>query len=626
MFRSMARTLPFVLLAACAAEDDISTGDLGDLEGLEEAGQALTDLSAQCATVGTTVTVTLNADDVAMVGRTSDGKFAINGFQCGTLSATAVKRLEVNGGAGAQTLILDYLNGVFAPGLVGGPSVIVDLGADADAFKMRGSKAVDSWNFGSTGITINGDAYLDVTVANAESFTVALGDGNDVFSAAGTVATGGAPFATAITVHGGIGNDSIRGGSGDDFYFGGAGNDTFLGGTVIDGADEVNGGDDTDVMDYSLRAIDLVVTVDGTDDDGEDTDDDGTADEADNVQIDVETVKGGTADDVLTGRDDANLVDTLYGGAGNDTLAGLLGADVLYGDAGDDVFDEGAVTNGGDVFNGGVGSDTVSYTARTADVTVVIDSLANDGEDAEADKVMVDVENVTGGTGDDAITGSAVANVLDGGDGGDTMSGGEGADTLVGGLGIDTLNGGGGNDTFDEGDLINGGDTFNGGAGVDTVDYSARTMDTTIVLGGADDSGEATETDTVAVDVENVLGGEGVDTITGSDVDNRLEGGLGDDVIGGGAGKDTILGGDGADALTGGAGDDTIDGGAAIDTINGGDGADQLDGGDGDDIINGDAGDDIIDGGAGDDVVDCGLGDSDILLDATATAPVACEL
>ena len=36
MFRSMARTLPFVLLAACAAEDGISTGDLGDLEGIEE--------------------------------------------------------------------------------------------------------------------------------------------------------------------------------------------------------------------------------------------------------------------------------------------------------------------------------------------------------------------------------------------------------------------------------------------------------------------------------------------------------------------------------------------------------------------------------------------------------------
>jgi Ca2+-binding RTX toxin-like protein len=627
MFRSMARTLPFVLLAACAAEDGVSTGDLGDLEGIEEAGQALTDLSGRCAvTNNTTITVTLQADDVAMIGRTADGKFAINGYQCGTLSATAVKRLDIQADAGAQTVILDYLNGVFAPGVQGTVSVTVDLGADTDSFKMRGSKAADSWTFGSTGITVNGDAFADITVADVESFTVALGDGNDVFSAAGSVATGGAAFATAVTVHGGNGNDSIRGGAGDDFYFGGAGTDTFLGGTVIDGADEVNGGDDADVMDYSLRGVGLVVTVDGTDDDGEDTDADGTADEEDNIQLDVETLKGSTVADTLTGRDDDDLVDTIYGGAGNDTIAGLLGADVLYGDAGDDVFAEGDVTNGGDVFNGGLGSDTVSYTERTEDVTVIIDALANDGEDAEADKIMVDVENVTGGAGVDSLTGSAVANVLDGGDGNDTLNGGEGADTLRGGLDTDVLNGGGGNDTFDEGDTINDNDTFNGGLGVDTVDYSARTEDTTIHIAGGAVSGEATENDTVAVDVENVKGGEGVDTITGSDVDNRIECGDGADVVNAGAGKDTVLGGPGADELYGDDGDDTIDGGADANEIHGGAGADQLDGGAAIDTIFGDAGDDIVDGGADDDVVDCGDGDSDILLDATAPTPVACEL
>jgi Ca2+-binding RTX toxin-like protein len=626
MFRSMARTLPFVLLAACAAEDGISTGDLGDLEGIEEAGQALTDLSAQCSTTGTTVTVTLNADDVAMIGRTADGKFAINGFQCGTLSATAVKKLDVSGGAGSQTVILDYMYGIFAPGLQAGAQVTVNLGADADSFKMRGSKAADSWVFGSTGITVNGDPFVDITVQNVESFTVALGDGNDVFSGAGSVATGGAAFATAVTVHGGAGNDSIRGGAGDDFYFGGPGNDTFLGGATMDGADEVNGGDDVDVMDYSARTVGLLVTVDGTDDDGEDTDADGTSDEEDNIMLDVETLKGSTVDDNLSGRDDEDLVDTIYGGAGDDIIAGLAGDDLLYGDAGNDTFDEGDETNGGDVFNGGLGTDTVDYSARTEDVTVIIDAVNNDGEDAETDKVMVDVENVTGGAGGDTLTGSAVANVLDGGDGDDTLNGGEGADTLRGGLGTDTLNGGGGNDTFAEGDEINGGDTFNGNAGIDTVDYSLRTEDTTISIGGGAVSGEATENDTVAADVENVKGGEGIDTITGSDLDNKLEGGDGADVIVGGKGKDTILGGVGGDTLSGGEGDDTIDGGADDDTINGGDGADQLDGGDGEDTINGDAGDDIIDGGAGDDVVDCGLGDSDILLDATAPTPVACEL
>ena len=40
--------------------------------------------------------------------------------------------------------------------------------------------------------------------------------------------------------------------------------------------------------------------------------------------------------------------------------------------------------------------------------------------------------------------------------------------------------------------------------------------------------------------VENVIGGNGVNTITGDANDNRLEGGVGDDVIVGGGGNDIL--------------------------------------------------------------------------------------
>ena len=64
------------------------------------------------------------------------------------------------------------------------------------------------------------------------------------------------------------------------------------------------------------------------------------------------------------------------------------------------------------------------------------------------------VENVTGGSGNDTLTGDGSANVLDGGSGNDTLRGGLGADALNGGSGDDTIHYtiGDGADTIDGGD------------------------------------------------------------------------------------------------------------------------------------------------------------------------------
>jgi len=58
--------------------------------------------------------------------------------------------------------------------------------------------------------------------------------------------------------------------------------------------------------------------------------------------------------------------------------------------------------------------------------------------------------------------------------------------------------------------------------------------------------------------IENAVGGDGNDTITGNEVSNQLEGGGGLDTLNGGAGDDTLIGGLGLDVLTGGAGADTF--------------------------------------------------------------------
>jgi hypothetical protein len=64
--------------------------------------------------------------------------------------------------------------------------------------------------------------------------------------------------------------------------------------------------------------------------------------------------------------------------------------------------------------------------------------------------VLVGIENFTGGSGNDTISGSAVANVLTGGAGSDTLNGGAGGDVLIGGDGVDTINTGAANDNVQD--------------------------------------------------------------------------------------------------------------------------------------------------------------------------------
>ncbi|MCE9573092.1 MAG: calcium-binding protein [Deltaproteobacteria bacterium] len=532
------------------------------IDGIEEADEALTDLTAQCGfTAGTGVlTLTLDNGDTALIVKAGTA-LTINGFPCGTATAATVKRIAVTeGSAGPETLILDYSGGLFAIGAASGPGVTVDLGGGTDALKIIGATTADSYTIGASGFAINTDGFADVTAIGVETFVINGGDGNDQLSGAGNAATGAA-FAGVLTLYGGEGDDTLRGGAGADIYYGGNGNDTFVGGPSADGGDVVSGGAGIDTMDYGARAAAVTVAIDGTANDG-------AAGEDDDIGGDVEVVKGGLGDDSLTGSASA---DTLSGGAGADTLVGGLGNDTLNGDAGDDTLDEGAATSGADVLSGGAGTDTVTYAGRAIAVAVTIDAIADDGQALEGDKVGLDVEHVIGGSAGDTLTGGVGNDTLEGGPGNDTISGGAGNDTIVGGVGSDTLGGDAGDDRFDEGSAASGADAIHGGAGIDRVDYGARTNDLVVVMDGASASGEASEGDTIATDVEELHGGDGDDALTGNAGDNLLEGGVGADTLRG-------LGGD-----------------------------------------------DVLDGGGGTDDLDCGTGDADIALDASATI-ASCEL
>jgi Ca2+-binding RTX toxin-like protein len=98
------------------------------------------------------------------------------------------------------------------------------------------------------------------------------------------------------------------------------------------------------------------------------------------------------------------------------------------------------------------------------------------------------------------------------------------------------------------------------------VSYAGRSADLTLVISGSN-NGEAGEGDLFGSNIEDIYGGAGNDTITGTLADNQLVGGPGNDTIDGGAGKDSLIGGVGNDTLTGGDGTDYVDAGVDDDTL-----------------------------------------------------------
>ncbi|GCD99132.1 calcium-binding protein [Embleya hyalina] len=149
-------------------------------------------------------------------------------------------------------------------------------------------------------------------------------------------------------------------------------------------------------------------------------------------------------------------------GADADHIEVRAGATVLGGDGDDDILVSDLPGTAPREIFGGAGTDRVDFTYVTAPVSVTLDNVRDDGPRGNTTiNVHTDVEQVDGSPGDDAISGSAVANVLRGGGGNDLLIGGGGNDTLEGGDGNDRLKGGAGFDT-----LI-------GGTGVDECDVGA---------------------------------------------------------------------------------------------------------------------------------------------------------
>ena len=172
---------------------------------------------------------------------------------------------------------------------------------------------------------------------------------------------------------------------------------------------------------------------------------------------------GNELNNVITGNAMGNV---LSGGAGNDTLVG------------------------------GGGIDTASYAFDTAGVTVSLFTGTGSHGEAEGD-ILSEIENLTGGSGDDVLEGNEQNNVL------------------IGGL------------------------------GVDTVTYAnAQGVAVSLIIVGIQHTGFGNDT---ISSVENLIGSNFNDKLVGSAGPNSLSGGMGRDELTGGLGADTLRGDTGND-------------------------------------------------------------------------------
>jgi len=151
----------------------------------------------------------------------------------------------------------------------------------------------------------------------------------------------------------------------------------------------------------------------------------------------------------------------ITGNSANNTLSGLNGNDT-YSFVANSALGTDTIT---ETTTGGI--DNLDFTGTTAAVNVNLGVATSQTVNSNLKLILSAnnvIENATGGTGNDRLTGNALNNTLNGGDGNDQLQGLGGDDSLWGGAGNDILNGGTGNDTL-WGGL--GDDVLTGGVGND---------------------------------------------------------------------------------------------------------------------------------------------------------------
>ena len=242
------------------------------------------------------------------------------------------------------------------------------------------------------------------------------------------------------------------------------------------------------------------------------------------------TMEPGSGNDVVSagGGDDV----LVFSGAslGVDVVAGGEGYDRIVGGGGDDIIGFNRVYGGNEAveeIDGGAGYNVIEGGRYSDDLNF-------------SQTLLINIAAISGLRGADTIAGSQAADVIEGGAGNDTLYGRAGDDTFL---------------IFGEGNDF---DLVRGDEGIDRILGSPG--DDVIGLRGYSGSNS----------VEIIDGGGGNNTIQGTafadflDFQNTTL--LSIAMIDGGDGSDSIVGSQGDDVIDGGKGNDTVDGGYGFDT------------------------------------------------------------
>ncbi len=574
---------------------------------------------------------------------------------------------DITGGSGDDTFIANATANNFDGGIsIATSHNRVSYASDTANLTINLSDKTASSVTSGTGAGGNaqGDTYVNIQDATG-------GSGNDIFvaSLAANKFDGGAGSNTVsyessvggVTVN--LSSQTINGlasntGSGSyaegDAYtniqnvIGSTGNDTFIGGAATNtftgngGSDTVSYAASTAGVKVNLSATELETVGAGR----------GVGGDADNdTYVGISNVTGSLFDDVFFANSSVNTFDggggTLhnrvsYGASGTGIIVNLSDKQILgvnagrgsLGDANNDTYiniQDVTGTSGNDtfiasaaenIFDGGLGNNTVNYGASDTGVIVNLSAVSQNGVASlrgsggyANNDAYTNIQNVTGSLFDDLFYGSSVANILDGGLGtlhnrvsytndtadltinlvaGTGLGGNAAGDTYVN---IQDITGGSGNDTFIASAAEN---RFDGGAGSDTVSYAASTAGVTVNLSGVTTlsglasmrgSGGYANNDEYT-SIENIIGSSADDTFYASAdttaAANRFDGDGGThnrvsyeaasvgvtvnlltNIGSGGAAGDTYVN---IQDVTGGAGDDTFIANSVANNFDGGGG------------------------------------------------------
>ena len=308
-------------------------------------------------------------------------------------------------------------------------------------------------------------------------------------------------------------------------------------------------------------------------------------------------------------------------------LRGSNNTDVLVGSDNDESF---IGEEGNDTVDGGDGFDLLRFDRTGAEVVTVNLAAGNANGVWNGQTFNYSISNIEWVTGtffgDDILIGDSGDNRLQGEGGDDLLNGGAGNDTAsyagaaLGGVSVDLrfddrdVGGGQGRDTFVSIENLIGtdfDDRLSGDAG-DNMLFGGDGNDIIRGQNGTDrlDGGAGNDNLRAGQEADTLIGGTGEDFLIGLAGNDDLFGGSDTDFLFGGSGNDDVFGQGGADNLRGNRGNDTIDGGSGSDTVRGGGGNDAVFGGSGVDFLFGENGRDTIDGGTGNDILRGGISGS----------------